>query len=446
MRKSAKSDIEILELYQPVFTAKDVRIVDVLGGRGRGGSYFLAQHALISLLSDTYFRGFLMRAIHKDVRTSLWRGFRDQFNALAEAGKIDENLFAISDREMKVTNRVNGNTLQSKGFRTSAGGQTANLKSLEGATTIYIEEAEETTYYQHKQLSDSLRTTKGKLQIFRAWNIPTKDHYLVQKWYKIEPVALVDSMGKEYEGYFKLKPRGKKGHLMLFGTYHDNEKNIAPAKREEYEAYFYDDPEHYFSDILGYSSGGAKGVIFKFRQHWQTWKNLPDPEFYVTFGLDFGGAGGDQTDDADGGSKTVFTKLYINKSTLSVYVKVLIYKGYIAPAELLRIVLAHTAGGYSVLADNARQDKIQDLLNGGANVVAAKTREGGSSSVTTGYTIMKKYKLFIHEDDTHAQTELNNHRWAVKPSGEYTGQPEDKFKDVLDAIRYALVNYDLYNW
>jgi phage terminase large subunit len=455
--------IEVNDLFKPAFS-EDARVIDVLGGRGRGGSHFMAQHALIMLCTAPYYRAYFMRAIFKDVKTSLWKGFKDRFNEAVEQEMIDESDFVISDREMTIINRRNGNEIRPKGFRTSSGGQTANLKSLEGATTIYVEEAEEITEAQFTKLEDSLRTIKGKLQIFRAWNIPPKNHFLVKNYYNPVSVDLIDGEGLVHEGYFKLEPKGIPGHLMIFGTYHDNKRNIPKHKIDRWESYKFTNPEHYFTDILGYASGGAKGIIMKYNQNWFKWSELPEIDFYETYGLDFGGGGVSEGrkvyseiykfDEPDGSSTTVLVRLFINKASMRVYVKLLIYKAYISPSDLSGACKDHTITedkeGYkkkkNVLADNARADKIRDLLNDGINCIGAKSKEGGSNKVVTGIDILKKYKIFFHVDDIPCHVDGNNYKWEVNKDGELTGNPVKKFENVWDAVRYGVVNYDLYNW
>lgn len=455
--------IEVNDLFKPVFVS-DARIIDVLGGRGRGGSHFIAQHALIQLCTAVYFDAYFMRAIHKNIKTSLWKGFRQRFNEAVKDDLIRECDFVISDREMTIRNLRNGNEIRSKGFRTSSGGQTASLKSLEGATAIYIEEAEEITEDQFKTLQESLRTDKGKLQIFRSWNIPPKNHFLVKNYYNAIPVDLVDGYGNKYEGYFKLEPKGVSGHLMIFGNYLDNVKNIPQHKIDEWEEYNYSDPERYFTVILGYASGGAKGVIFKRDVNWFTYSDLPNIDFYETYGLDFGGGGVNNKrlvydelykfDEPDGSSTTVLVKLLINKASMSCYVKLLLYKAYISPDDLSQVCKDETITKdkedylkkKNILADNARADKIRDLLNDGLNCIGAKTKEGGSNKVTTGIDIMKKYKIYFHIDDIPCHIDVQNYKWEVNAQGELTGNPVKKFENVIDSMRYALVNFDLYNW
>ncbi len=438
--------INVLNIYKPVFET-DATVVDLLGGRGRGASHFMAQHALIMLCTADYYNAFFMRAVHKDVRTSLWEGFRLRFKEAVENEDIDGSTFVISDREMTIINKLNGNKIRAKGFRTGSGGQTANLKSLEGSTNVYIEECEEITLEQSMTLSDSLRTTKAKLLTLRAWNVPTKEHHLVKSNYDIESVTLTDSNNKEQEGYFKLISKGNPGHLMIFGTYHDNIKHIPKEKIQAWENYYYTNIDHYITDICGFASGGVKGVIFKYQKHWLKYTELPDFDFFKIYALDFGGGGGATTDEPDGRTKTVLIELNINKATMSCYLKLLVYKGYISSDDLC-LELDKLDRECPILADNARADKIMELQNKGYFVFGAKTKEGKSSGVVSGYDFMFLYMLYVLETDTQIHVELNNHRWAINNiTKEPTGQPEDKWKDVPDAIRYGVVYYHLnYNY
>jgi len=458
---------KIRPLFAPALNS-DANIIDLLGGRGRGGSHFMVQHAIISIMNEKFYHAYFMRAIHKDIRGSLWKGFMFRFNELVEEKAINPNDWELSENTMSVKFLPNGNTINSKGFKTSSGGQTANLKSLEGATNIYIEEAEETTYDQHKKLMDSLR--KGKMQMMRSWNVPSQNHYLVKNWYNLEPVNLIDGNGIALEGWSKLVSKNVPGHLMIFGTYLDNKKNIPESKQAEWEQYKFDDPEHYFSDICGYTSGGAQGVIFKFNKHWFLYKDLPDIDFHIVYGSDFGGGKSDPKrkisdslegfDEADGSSTSVLVKLYINKASMSVYVKLLVYKAYISPNDFNTLCKKYTVSPdprdprYSVkqmiLADSARPDLIRGMINDGLNVVGAKTKDGGSNKIKTGIDILKKYKIYFHEDDEPAIIDAKNYKWEVTTGGAYagmkTGNPLKLYENVWDAIRYGVVNFDLYNF
>ena len=74
--------------------------------------------------------------------------------------EYEESDFAFNDSQMIVTYIPTGNVIMGKGFKKSSGNRTAKLKSLAGATHVFIEEAEENAEADFRQLDDILRTVK----------------------------------------------------------------------------------------------------------------------------------------------------------------------------------------------------------------------------------------------------------------------------------------------
>lgn len=452
-----------LDVYEPLyFTPQKVRYISACGGRGGGRSHNCSEYYFFKITRSQYFRGLIARAIFSDLKLTTWLEFIDRIH---ETEGLDSELFRINNTEKIIEYIPTGNTITGIGFRKSAGSRKASLKGFANVTDVLIEEAQELTEKELNQLDDSLRTIKAPIRIIFAYNMPEKTHILIRRFFDLNPVKLVCGNGIEHEGFMKAIPKKTRlDHIMIFSDYRDNYKHLDAHTIDNYERYYYENPEHYFTEIMGYVSGGAKGVIFKYNLNWFEYSELPDIDFYETYGLDFGGGGVNEKrlvypevykfDEPDGSSTTVLVKLLINKASMSVYVKLLLYKAYISPDDLSQVCQDETItkdGKYikkkNILADNARADKIRDLINDGLNCIGAKTKEGASNKVITGIDIIKKYKVFIHIDDIPAQVEANNHRWDVsKSTGELTGNVEDKFKDFWDALRYALVNYDLYSW
>ena len=64
-------------IYKDVFST-DKRYIDVLGGRGRGGSHFGTDYFLYLITCPEYFRGYFVRQVLSDIRDSLFRDFKDR--------------------------------------------------------------------------------------------------------------------------------------------------------------------------------------------------------------------------------------------------------------------------------------------------------------------------------------------------------------------------------
>jgi len=452
-----------LDVYEPLyFTPKNVRYISCCGGRGAGRSHNSSEYLIFKITRKVYFRALIARAYYSDLKKTTWLEFLDRINSTEG---LDIENFEINNTEKIIKYKPTGNTITGIGFHKAAGNRKASLKAFANVTDLLIEEAQELTETELNQIDDSLRTTKSPIKIIFAYNMPEKSHILMKRFFDLQPVNLVCGNGIKHEGYCKAIPKSERDdHIMIFSTYHDNYENLDKHTIENYERYNFENPEHYFTEILGLVSGGAKGVIFKYEINWFIYTELPDIDFYETYGLDFGGGGVNgnrncypdmfQFDESDGSSTTVLVRLLINKSSMSCYVKLLLYKAYISPDELSKACQHFTIepdGNFfkkkNILADNARADKIRDLINDGLNVIGAKTKEGGSNKVVTGIDIMKKYKIFFLETDIPCHMDANNYKWEVSNiTGELTGNHVKKFENVIDAIRYPLVNFDLYHW
>ena len=126
------------EIYQPVFTT-DKRIVDIVGGRGRGGSHFGTDYFLFLLTKPAYFRGYFIRKMFNDIKTSLFQDIKDRIDENPDLRRED---FYINDNNYSLRYIPTGNMIISKGV-TGNKGRTAKMKSLAGATHVLIEEADE---------------------------------------------------------------------------------------------------------------------------------------------------------------------------------------------------------------------------------------------------------------------------------------------------------------
>jgi phage terminase large subunit len=264
---------------KPLFT-ENFYECDIWGGRGRGGSHNMTLYALFSMVTSTYFRGYFVRAIQGTVRDSLWQDFKDRIQEVSELNDYDYfKDFKLIDTDMTAVYLPNGNSIKSKGFKASSKSNTANMKSIAGATHVMIEETEEVGQEEYNKLADSLRTIKAPVKIIRSWNAPPKEHWLVKDYY--------DLMESGEEGYYKLKSKNLPNHLSIFGTYKDNIKNLDPNTIARYERYKLTQPRYYFNQIRGLVCDGGDSKVY------YGWKRISTEEFIAidgveAYGLDFG--------------------------------------------------------------------------------------------------------------------------------------------------------------
>lgn len=401
-------------VFEPVIDAPpEVRYIHLWGGRGRGGSYFATDYALMCMIDPIYFRGYLMRAVGKDIRESLWRDLMDRLNDKVESGFLRLSDFKINQNDMSMVYLPTGNTIRSRGFRASSKGQTARMKSIAGATHVFVEEAEEIYEAEFNQLDDSLRTTKGELRVFLIFNPPRKNHWIITKWY-----TLIESRIK---GYYIARPKTQSNFLSIFSTYHDNIANIDQTTIDNYENYRLTKPEHYYTVVRGLVSEGAKGRIFK---NWKAITNeefnaLPYTPYYV---LDFGFGGHPLSLN--------MVKRHNNKR----WAKELLYEKGMGDDELIRRLKGFRVGGRPIVADSAEPKSIAKIRGKGFNVVAARKTP---DSVRSGIKTMQSQEWHYTEESSNIAHEYQEYKWVLDENGESTDEPEDDNNHAMDGLRYG---------
>lgn len=267
------------EIFYPDYKAYET---DLWGGRGRGGSYHLTLKAVQKLYTSKYFRGYFTRAIQGSIRGSLWKDFLDRLDELSDLNGLDlKKDFRIVEDHMRAVHLATGNEILSKGFKASSKSQTANMKSIAGATDVFIEECEEVGEEEYNKLADSLRTTKSDqgVNIWRSWNATSKDHWLIQQYYDLGPSNI--------DGFYELKAKGINGHRSFFGTYLDNIENLDVNTISRYERYRDVNPKYFYNQIMGLVSDGGDSKAY---YGWQrmNYSDFLKVDGQMVYGLDFG--------------------------------------------------------------------------------------------------------------------------------------------------------------
>lgn len=462
------------EIFNPIFyhlvkylRSDKIRYIYVYGGSSAAKTYSIMQALSIESYMHKY-NCYVMRKYSNNIKDTIYSDFKG-FNT-----KLQKELNDITIIQNEI--RSKNNLIRFKGIDDSE-----KLKGLSGFTKVLQDEITEFVYDDLKQVRKRLRGRKNQ-QIILTWNPVSEHHWIKQRvidktsWYDLPKVVANKPESQLAENSFvKINKEGNA--ILIKTTYLDNywvvghptNPKIGFVDKHVIEDFEFDkihDPNNYKIYALGEWGNPSEGLVCKYVEnfdnigeyedkiYWSKYETLPDIYFHEIYSLDLGG-GSSESDKPDGKSKTVFGKLYISKDTMSVYVKIILYKGYIKPLEMYKVLKEHTfitdSDGYiskkKIMVDDARKDILRDLLNEKIYALGAKTKEGGSNKVVDGYRIMKKYKIFLHVDDICAHVEHNNHKWDVnKSTGEPTGNVVDTYKDVLDMERYGIVNYDLYNF
>jgi phage terminase large subunit len=417
-------EFSVGHIFKPLFFT-DKPIIDIVGGRGRGGSHIGTDYFLFRLTNDEYFRGCFLRQAFNDIRDSLFKDIKDRID---EHG-ISLSLFHINESEMRITYIPTGNTIISKGFVTSSN-RTAKLKSLAGITHVLIEEANEVGEEQFEQLLLSLRTVKtDRIQAIRIFNPPPKKHWIWRDY------NLTESSEK---GYYTYSPKTDSHIEMIFSTYQDNIKNLNAEYISRLER-MKSRTEQYNTIVRGLISEGNIGRIYTH------FKPCSVAEFdavdsRTVYVIDFGYS---EDPSAFIAVKWRDNKLFVNEH---------IYQPGLDDLALAKrcIDLGVTYKDL-IIADygNGGDVRIHNLRSGGSGAwvnipgypelrkgFSVYYAEKGAGSIAGGINLVKSYEVYMTETSKNAWNEVQEYCWATGRDKEILDVPVDKYNHIMDCIRY----------
>lgn len=405
-------DFDFAFEYEKVHTTK-ARYIILMGGRGRGGSYTAVQLATYKLLTSDFERIYFMRQIFGDIKTSLKSDFVDLIRdkGLDDFFEIPEQLGA------PIKCKLNANEIYCKGFKKSDNSREAKVKSISNVTKVIIEEANEVSEEDFDKLDDSLRTTKGELQIILILNPPQKDHWILKRWFNLHPITQTQ---KKFDGYYKPVPKAQPDLLGIVTNYKCNLKNLNESTITKFETYYPRSNPHYWKkNILGLVPKEFQGVYYKNYEYVKTFPCEGEFIYVVDFGFSI--------------DPCAIAKIMIEGSR--VFVRELHYDIETSNEAIADILNKDGIGNSICICDSSEPKSIDRLRQLGVN---AKGVEKGSGSVETGIKQLQSMKILLVGSNPKLTKELQEYRPNKK-----TGKPQGA-DHLIDAIRYG-VYYQFYS-
>ena len=312
-----------------------------------------------------------------------------------------ENIFSINKAE--VVNLGNQSDILFRGIKTSAGNQTASLKSLQGISCWVLDEAEELIDEDIFDTIDlSIREKDVQNRIILILNPVTKEHWIYNRFFQDKGVEAGFNGVKDNVCY-------------IHSTYLDNKDNLSTSFLERIKTIKHNNFKKYQHKILGGWLDKAEGVVF---DNWSVGEFNPDG-LQTSCGMDFG-----FSIDPDS-----LTEVAIDKKKRKIYLKEHIYKNGLKSNELAQIVL-DKVGDKLIIADSAEPRLIADLKHLGVNIKPVK-----KGTIESGITRMQDYELIITPESTNIAKELNNYVYADKGSKLYV----DNYNHAIDGVRYNVI-------
>lgn len=205
--------------YKQIFTGQTIWINDTFykiwdckakyqilkGGAGSGKSAYVARRLLVKALTNKYFRCLYLRKKFSDIKKSCFQLFKD---VIDQYGWND--LFTIRESDYEIICNSNGNKLIPAGLD-----NVDNLKSVEGITDVWIEEAvtrdEKVSDEEFRELIRRVRTSKADLFFYITFNPVDTDNFIYRLFVE----------KKKYPEYDPENPK-KNSFILHTSTYKDN--------------------------------------------------------------------------------------------------------------------------------------------------------------------------------------------------------------------------------
>jgi len=395
-------EINVNSKYEGIFTT-DCRYILLYGGRGSSKSYTAAQFFIIKSRSPEYFRGYIMREIAGDIKDSQFQEIKDQ---IEDYGIAHE--YHITEKPITITHKITGNKILAKGFKKSAGNQTAKVKSIKDPTHIWIEEADEISAEDFLKADTSIRTTKtSKVQIILTFNPENENSWINKRW------------------FINNQPAPDSESFILHTTYKDNMANLQPSYVATLEKLLTDNPEYAKIYVKGEWGGGAKGQVYT------TWQkiavdDIPEGLPYI-HALDFG-----FTNDP-----SAVPKIYIGTNKL--YIDEVLYQTGLTNQLLGGLLLQKGLTKNDIIyADSAEPKSIEELNQMGLWVVPALK---GPDSILAGISKVKEYIIYVTTRSKNIWQEYKFYTWMEMPDGSFSNKPRDFMNHIMDAIRYGVFTH-----
>lgn len=366
------------------------------GGAGSGKSHIVARKKLYRLLKESSVNHnfLIIRKVDRTIKRSVFALMK---NIISRWGLTQE--FHVNNTDKTIIYKPNGSQIMFSGLD-----DVEKLKSIEGVTSIWIEEATELTQEDFEQLDLRLRGNHGCLkQIILTFN-PISEQHWIKKVFFDDPIDSVFTLKTTY----------------LDNQFIDDEYKMVMENKKK------TNPRYYNIYALG-NWGTAEGLVFS-RVKQRPIKPGEIASLECIQGLDFG-----YTNDP-----TAFHRSFIDTKNKVIYV----YDGFYekgmsnaAIADKLKRLLFHKA---LTVADSSEPKSIDSISSKGVRIIGAKK---GKDSINAGIDFLLDYEIIVNAHLVEFMTEFNNYSWQESKDGQKLNKPIDDFNHFIDSLRYSIEKY-----
>lgn len=391
-------DLATPRVFLPLL--RPARYKGARGGRGGAKSHFVAER-LIASCFERHQRIACLREYQSSIKESVKTLLEDK---IAQFGQ--EHEFEVTESEIR--RPANGSLIVFKGLHDyvskPGGGPAAGIKSLEGFTQAWVEEAQTIS---KRSLEILTPTFRGRP------NNPTKP----EMWFTWNPGRETDPI----EQFFN-ENEGDSDFVCVHSTFADNPWFEASGLRRDMERDRARDPAKYAHVWLGQYLTRSEAQVFR---NWSIEEFETPDDARLFYGADWGFAN----------DPTTLVRCWIRGHDLFVDHEAYAVGCRIEQTPALFLTVPG-AKKWHIRADSARPETIDYMRGRGFKIVPAIK---GKDSVEDGIEFLKTYDITIHPRCQYTIGEFITYSWKVDPrTDEVLPQLVDKNNHCIDALRYAL--------
>ena len=372
-------DKTVAPKFRPVLK-DDSRYSIVYGGAGSGKSYIAAKKQLLRICTEPGHKLLVCRKVARSIRPSVYTLIVQQINewGLLPFAKINKSDMTIE---------IAGSQIMMLGLD-----DVDKLKSIEGITSIWLEEADQASADDIDQLDLRLRgQRKHYKQILMTFNPISIEHHLKKR-------------------FFDEQPNGTWTH---HSTYLDN-----PFIDEEYANVFerLKNTNRNYYNIYGLGQWGIyEGLVF---EQWRECDSLPEDYDKRFIGIDYG-------------YNVASAVVEVRVKGQSLYWDEIIYQSNLTNTDLINAMKAENVSG-TMYADSAEPDRIEEMNRAGFNVYKAN-----KANRIDRIDFVKSFNLHITKRSVNLKREIGTYVWDTDRDGNRLDEPIKWNDHAIDAGCYA---------
>lgn len=362
------------------------------GGAGSGKSHIVARKILYRLLKEqgVNHNFLVIRKVDRTIKRSVFKLIRNIISRWKLTDQFDVNL-----TDKTITYKLNGSQIMFSGLD-----DVEKLKSIEGVTSIWCEEATELTQEDFEQLDLRLRGEHGCLkQIILTLN-PISEQHWIKRIFFDDPMQGVFTLHTTY----------------LDNAFIDDEYKMVMENKKK------TNPRYYNIYALG-NWGTAEGLVFTNVEH-RLIRAEEIEGLECIQGLDFG-----YTNDP-----SAFNQSYVDMKAKRIFVYDGFYEKGMSNAQIAQAIKKMQAHKHKTVADSSEPKSIDYIRSKDVRIEGAAK---GKDSVSAGIDFLSEFEIIVNAHLVEFMTEFNNYSWALDKEGKPTNKPVDDFNHFIDSLRYA---------